>query len=63
MMNNYMDYYNYMNNLNQIADYNEVTSSINGNHIKKMSNTMSDYAEPYIGFTRGNVFNNLYNRV
>ena len=39
-MNNYVDYQNYINNLDQI----------NKNSI----------AEPYIGFIRGNMFNNLY---
>lgn len=48
MMNNYMDYYGYMDNLNQM-------SSTNKNIIDN-----NPLAEPYVGFIRGNMFNELY---
>lgn len=47
-MNNYIDYYNYMDNLNQ-TNFNNV------------SNDNKDYmTNPYLSFIRGNLFNNLY---
>ena len=47
-MNNYIDYYNYMDNLNQ-TNFNIV------------SNDNKDYmTNPYLSFIRGNLFNNLY---
>lgn len=48
MMNNYMDYYGYVDSLNNIGFTNKNTID---------NNLLS---EPYIGFTRGNMFNELY---
>lgn len=45
-MNNYVDYYNYMNNINQ---------NRNSNQMKLGYDT-----EAYLGFIRGNMFSNLY---
>ena len=45
-MNNYVDYYNYMNNINQ---------NRNSNQSKLGYDT-----EAYLGFIRGNMFSNLY---
>lgn len=45
-MNNYVDYYNYMNNINQ---------NRNSNQRKLGYDT-----EAYLGFIRGNMFSNLY---
>lgn len=62
-MNDYMDYYNYMNNLNQMPDVNQMMyntmPNTNMNQNNK-TNNINNYAEPYTGFTRGNMFNNLY---
>ena len=66
-MNDYMDYYNYINNLNQlpngeqIMNFNSVSnipSNLNNN--KKSNKNVKGLAEPYQGFTRGNMFDNLY---
>jgi len=58
-MNNFIDYYNYMNNLNseqgQVSALNFNKSQINN------FNSKFDYTtEPNIAFMRGNLFNNLY---
>lgn len=45
-MNNYNDYYNYVNNFNGMQT--------------KNNNSVSYDAEPYKAFIRGNLFNNLY---
>lgn len=45
-MDNYVDYYNYMNNINQ---------NRNSNQMKLGYDT-----EAYLGFIRGNMFSNLY---
>lgn len=62
MMNDYIDYYNYMNNLNEMQNANLMPNNfqvpINTN--QKKSNKTNKIAEPYIGFTRGNMFDNLY---
>ena len=58
MMNDYIDYYTYLNNLNQMPNYNQTFTPNNQPQIKKQNNTA--LVEPYIGFTRGNMFNNLY---
>lgn len=64
MMNDYMDYYNYINNLNQMADQNQMMFEQNKVSKSKQNNqsknTINGLAEPYIGFTRGNMFDNLY---
>lgn len=52
-MNNYVDYYNYMNNLN---------TNLNVNQISMPNAKMKfDYTtDPSTAFMRGNLFNNLY---
>ena len=50
MMNDYVDYYSYINSLNQMNSINQ-----NQNNIQK-----NQLSEPYIGFVRGNMFNNIY---
>lgn len=64
MMNDYMDYYNYINNLNQIVDQNQMMfEKQNQNKVSKLKqnkSTTNGLAEPYTGFTRGNMFDNLY---
>ena len=50
MMNDYVDYYSYINNLNQMNNINQ-----NQNNIQNKS-----LSEPYTGFIRGNMFNNIY---
>jgi spore coat protein JB len=59
-----MDYYNYINNLNQMADQNQMMFEQNKVSKSKQNNqsknTINGLAEPYIGFTRGNMFDNLY---
>lgn len=58
MMNNYIDYYNYMNDLNQ--------SKLNKNGLNQMNlnnnvKSNKDYStDPYEAFIRGNLFSNLY---
>lgn len=63
-MNDYMDYYNYMNNLNQMPDVNQMMYNAvpnnNMNQKQTPNSSLSNFAEPYVGFTRGNMFNNLY---
>ena len=54
MMNDYIDYYSYMNNLNQMNG-NAVSNKVNN-----QSNNVVKVAEPYVGFTRGNMFDSLY---
>ncbi len=51
MMNDYVDYYSYINNLNQMNNINQNQSNIQNKSL----------SEPYTGFIRGNMFNNLYN--
>ena len=48
MMNDYTNYYNYMNSLNEMN--------------QSMNKTQKAIAEPYEGFIRGNMFNNLYDQ-
>jgi len=55
-MNNYVDYYNYLNNLNQ----KKINNSTGMNIVNTNSNKTSYDSEPYLGFVRGNMFNNLY---
>lgn len=49
-MNNYIDYYNLMNNLNQQT----------GNSSSYNNGNLGYDLDPYVGFTRGNMFNGLY---
>ena len=49
-MNNYIDYYNLMNSLNQQ----------NGNSSSYNNGNLGYDLDPYVGFTRGNMFNGLY---
>ena len=63
MMNNYIDYYTYLNNLNQMPNTNQMMNSSlvpNSDQSKPKKQNNKGLAEPYIGFTRGNMFNNLY---
>ena len=55
-MNNYVDYYNYLNNFNQ----EKINNSTSINNVNSNSNNTSYDSEPYLGFVRGNMFNNLY---
>ena len=65
-MNDYMDYYNYINNpnqmpnANQMMQYNQVPANGNSSLNSNSSNKMNGLAEPYTGFTRGNMFDSLY---
>lgn len=66
-MNDYMDYYSYINNLNQLPNgdpmmnFNTVPNIPNNlNNNKKSNKNVKGLAEPYPGFTRGNMFDNLY---
>ena len=67
-MNDYMDYYSYINNLNQMPNSNQMINpnqmmNQNTNKVKKSNkntNQNNGLAEPYQGFTRGNMFDNLY---
>ena len=52
MMNNYLDYYNYMNNFNPDMSYEQMQNFTQNNNISLY--------EPYQGFTRGNMFKNTY---
>ena len=68
MMNDYMDYYSYINNLNQMQNGNQMIDpnqmmNSNANKVKNnntITNKNNGLAEPYQGFTRGNMFDNLY---
>lgn len=66
-MNNLNDYYNYLNNYNDInfmTNPNTIINDMNyqnifpNNHI--IPNTSSNIASSQIGFQRGNMFNNTY---
>ncbi|MBQ6546633.1 MAG: spore coat protein CotJB [Bacilli bacterium] len=46
MMNDYIDYYGYINNLNQMNN--------------QVQNSPKSFTEPYTGFIRGNMFDKLY---
>lgn len=52
-MNNYLDYYNYMNNFNPDMNYEHIKSPTQNNNNVSL-------CEPYQGFTRGNMFKNTY---
>ena len=66
MINDYMDYYNYINNLNQMPNGNQIAYSnqASNSQMNKKSNkqntTNNNFVEPYVGFARGNMFDNLY---
>lgn len=55
-MNDYNDYYNYLNNFN----FNNMNSSTNVNNSIMKTNDSLYENEPYNGFIRGNMFDNLY---
>lgn len=68
MMNDYMDYFNYISNLNAMPNNSQMINpnqmqtqaqNIIQNQMNSQTNTKG-LAEPYIGFTRGNMFDNLY---
>ena len=58
MMNDYIDYYNYVNNLNAVQNQNQTQNKVK-NPISKNQNK-EGLSEPYVGFLRGNMFDNLY---
>ncbi len=60
MMNNYYDYYNYLNNLNN----KQMSSNMpNVNNYQTQNKKDLGYdTNPYTGFMRGNMFNNLYDQ-
>lgn len=70
MMNDYIDYYTYMNNLNQMPGMDQVYTDeqIMYNNIPMptainnavSNNQTKSTAEPYKGFTQGNMFDSLY---
>ena len=69
-MNNFNDYYNYLNNnyndMNFLADPNSMIYDMNyqnmfpNNYTIPNTNTNSSITDSQIGFKRGNLFNNLY---
>lgn len=60
-MNDYMDYYNYINNLNLMPNSNQTTGFSQVKKSSSKAGKQQSLAEPYTGFVRGNMFNNLYN--
>lgn len=68
-MNNFNDYYNYLNNYNDMnfmTNPNTMITDMNyqnmfpNNYTIPNTNTNSSIADSKIGFKRGNLFNNLY---
>ena len=65
-MNNYADYYNYINNLNPNMNKNMMSNMKNKmnntpNQINNMKQKDFGYdTDPYTGFIRGNMFSGLY---
>ena len=68
-MNNFNDYYNYLNNYNDMnfmTNPNTMITDMNyqnmfpNNYIIPNTGTSSNIADSQIGFKRGNLFNNLY---
>lgn len=68
-MNNFNDYYNYLNNYNDMnfmTNPNTMITDMNyqnmfpNNYTIPNTNTNSSITDPQIGFKRGNLFNNLY---
>ena len=68
-MNNLNDYYNYLNNyddMNFMTNPNAMINDMNyqnmfpNNYIMPNTSTSSNIADSQIGFKRGNLFNNLY---
>ena len=68
-MNNFNDYYNYLNNYNDInfmTNPNTMITDMNyqnmfpNNYITPNANTNNNIADSQIGFKRGNLFSNLY---
>lgn len=53
-MNNYVDYYNYMNNISQNMNM------INNKNMNADQSKLGYETEPYLGFIRGNMFSNIY---
>ena len=71
-MNNLNDYYNYLNNYNDMnfmANPNTMINDMNyqnmfpNNYTIPNTNTNSSITDSQIGFKRGNLFNNLYDEV
>ena len=68
-MNNFNDYYNYLNNYNDMnfmTNPNTMITDMNyqnmfpNNYTIPNTNTNSSITDSQIGFKRGNLFNNLY---
>ena len=68
-MNNFNDYYNYLNNYNDMnfmTNPNTMITDMNyqnmfpNNYIIPNTNTNSSITDSQIGFKRGNLFSNLY---
>jgi len=67
-MNNYNDYYNFLNNgfndMNYMTDYNSMMQDMNYNNAFNntflIPNNQNQIVDSYEGFIRGNMFNNLY---
>ena len=57
-MNDYIDYYTYMDNLNQMSNINPIVQ--NEVMMPTSKNKEIVIAEPYNGFIQGNMFDNLY---
>lgn len=59
-MNNYLNNYNYMKNYSQVKNnnYKQPVNNFNNQFNQKMNNT--SLFDPYQGFIRGNMFENLY---
>ena len=60
-MNNYLNNYNYLKNYSQMKknNYQQEVNNYNNQYNQEMNN-MSSF-DPYQGFIRGNMFQNLYN--
>ncbi len=57
-MNNYLEYYNYLNNLNQNPTN---STKMTPNQMQKPNKNNLGYdTDPYTGFIRGNMFSGLY---
>ena len=59
-MNNYIDYYHYLNNLNQNAMNTPNKMPKMGSNKSVNMNNLGYDTDPYTGFMKGNMFSNLY---
>lgn len=64
-MNNYDDYYNYLNggysDMNYMTNPNNMIGDLNYQSLMPSTNKSSDILDSYEGFKRGNMFGSLYN--